>query len=121
MKILENYIYLLDENKQVKVIWKKHNMACIIEVGIEYPSAIVDVCRLSGVTLTEEILLKCGFDKLLSIFKKDDFKIGLDGNDFLLSEITVVFENKIKFKIQYLHQLQNLYFALTGKELEVNL
>lgn len=78
-----------------------------------------------GVELTEEILLKCGFDwyKL-----NDDLGYALkkvscgivfkyDIHDFEVS----VFVNNEVVSVKHLHQLQNLYFALCGKELEVNL
>jgi hypothetical protein len=34
---------------------------------------------------------------------------------------TIQFQNKVEVEIKYLHQLQNLYFSLTGKELEIKL
>ena len=74
------------------------------------------------IPLTEEILLKCGFEKhsVTGWFMGKgrtitiDLKIGLiyiNGN--------IVSKNKNLFR--YLHQLQNLYFALTNEELTVNL
>ena len=65
-----NYV-LLDDEKLVKVIWVKYDNVCIIEIGKEYPSAIVNISRISGIPLTEEILLKFGFEKLTS--KKGGF------------------------------------------------
>ncbi len=77
---------------------------------------------LKPIPLTEEILLKCGFEKhsVTGWFMGKgrtitiDLKIGLiyiNGN--------IVSKNKNLFR--YLHQLQNLYFALTNEELTVNL
>lgn len=72
------------------------------------------------IKLTEDILLKCGFIKdefdnwenetRLGLYKPDDF----DGYLSIWGDSTVG-------ECYYLHQLQNLYFALTGKELEVRL
>ena len=62
MKIQENYFYKLDNLKEVKVIWKKYDKANILEIGVEYPTAIVDLDRFSGIELNEEWLLKFGFE-----------------------------------------------------------
>lgn len=77
--------------------------------------------HVSGIPLTEEWLLKFGFithdnhdyfidissvcdiHSWFSVFKADDFYY-IDAFDI---------------KIRYVHQLQNLYFALTGEELEI--
>ena len=69
------------------------------------------------VELTEEILLKCGFEKHNKEFWFKDFFIGLIDNSFNLKEGIGVYVADV----YYLHQLQNLYFALTGEELTVNL
>jgi len=75
------------------------------------------------IPLTEEILLKCGFEKdkknnSFNIYKHkyyDLFFRIFDGGaiSFCLNNEYVL--------IKYLHQLQNLYFALTNEELIVNL
>lgn len=80
----------------------------------------------SPIKLTEDILLKCGFDK----------KIQGNGSvwcGLYHSELNgAVFYSLSKFKFRYqhgaidielksVHQLQNLYFDLTGQELEVKL
>jgi len=77
--------------------------------------------QLRGITLTEEILLKCGFDAIGTISKTEyfiievngcDLEIDLDTQSFRLNEFRFPFDNM-------LHSLQNLYFALTGQELNV--
>lgn len=104
--------------------------------------------EIEPIPLTEEILLKCGFEwfkpfkcyshKQLNIYiglntKKsecyalhclniDDYngvkKTKYDGKLYLTSEAEYLVSET---PIEYLHQLQNLYFALTGQELEVNI
>jgi hypothetical protein len=74
--------------------------------------------------LTEEWLLKFGFKKLsnewlrLEVCKKwgslywealSGFRLTINSNEIQLSHI------------KYIHQLQNLYFALTGEELKYEL
>jgi len=71
------------------------------------------------IPLTEEWLLKFGFEK------DDPFFTNMDSYSF--NGLTMEFYKKecqfhyqgadIEFK--YVHQLQNLYFALTGEELEI--
>ena len=91
---------------------------------------------IKPIPLTHELLEKCGFsDK--------DYKSGYIGieikaggmiTDFVLTKPQVLGEFQKQFcweytagnipfflKLEYLHQLQNLYFALTGEELEINL
>jgi TATA-box binding protein (TBP) (component of TFIID and TFIIIB) len=76
--------------------------------GIYYESKIFPI------PITEEILLKCGFEKGKCYFSLENFDIDLKG--------WFGFNNMVaNANIKYLHQLQNLYFALTGEELEVNL
>lgn len=83
------------------------------------------------IPLTEEILLKCGF------FKCEDFDEGglidyryelhlFNGSISFTSnwnteDCIYVNLNQCGADVFYLHQLQNLYFALTGEELNVKL
>ncbi|MFV0149770.1 hypothetical protein OBJ95_06055 [Empedobacter falsenii] len=68
------------------------------------------------IELTEEILLKCGFKEIRKgVFKLKDWYIDLTSKVWKFKREY----QDINFK--HLHQLQNLYFALTGKELEIEL
>ena len=70
-----------------------------------------------AIPLTEEILLKFGFFKKLGNYELENFRfhisqpMNFDG--FVFCEGYSV----ITDKIQFVHQLQNLFFALTGEEL----
>jgi len=78
-----------------------------------------------GETLTEEWLVRFGFEKYKrgndEIFCIDDFEIQIHGDKYVLSihggetapNLTQYFAHHTK----HVHQLQNLYFALTGEEL----
>jgi hypothetical protein len=69
------------------------------------------------IPLTHEILKKCGFEKyepMMYRLKSGWHWIALDINSIYINGRQSVLVN-------YLHQLQNLYFALTGEELTVNL
>jgi hypothetical protein len=63
------------------------------------------------IKLTEEWLLKFGFEKKESIWSLNEIE--------LTSWFTFRFsKNPLKLQeIDYVHQIQNLYFALTGEEL----
>ena len=84
--------------------------------------------KLKPIPLTEEILLKCGFSIVNenSAGKKYSYVIdGIFSQDFnlVLWKTTKNFGKIYRgnLEIKYLHQLQNLYFALTNEELTVNL
>jgi hypothetical protein len=69
---------------------------------------------IQPVPITEEWLLRFGFE----------FKVVYGNNFWTLNNILIFedkngnFEYSVGLKIQSIHQLQNLYFALTGKELQ---
>jgi hypothetical protein len=69
---------------------------------------------INPISLTEEWLLKFGA-------KKFDLGFNLDANNFRFSfnSILLCWINGIKTEVKYVHQLQNLYFALTAHELNV--
>lgn len=83
---------------------------------------------LSGIPLTEEILLKCGFEVIDDNPKQKPHYKG----DILFKVLDFEFTNSMcdGFKcyqinngetiIKSLHQLQNLFHALTGQELTIN-
>lgn len=66
--------------------------------------------------LTEDWLEKFGFKTDDIIWVKDEIQIGHYKSGFYLCSGTLL---RLSKKIKYVHQLQNLYFALTGKELKL--
>lgn len=80
----------------------------------------IEVAELfEPITLTKEILLNCGFKILMGyMYETNNLqgKIRMNENNEFMYEY-----NSIVKKINGVHQLQNLYFALTGKDLEINL
>lgn len=92
------------------------------------PVSIIDTTETSEQTtcnpieITEEWLLNFGFYKSAwdnySSFRKmigdNDYAIVIDeSGDCMVGDITIK-------SVKYVHQLQNLYYALTGKELKLN-
>jgi hypothetical protein len=74
------------------------------------------------IPLTPEILDKCGFKE------RADTGLYSNGKNFFLhhyylmdDEYCFRYNDYKSYPIRFLHQLQNLYFALTGEELTVNL
>jgi hypothetical protein len=80
--------------------------------------------EVDPVLLTEEAISKCGFKEVGfydNVYYLDDFRIYLDKKaDYGLLKYEKETEN-IEIEIDSIHKLQNVYFALTGKELEVDL
>ena len=75
-----------------------------------------DFSKLKGIELSEEWLTKFGFEKVFYIkdmqckIENDILICGYVDSEYGMDEVT---------NIQFVHQLQNLYFALTGTELEL--
>ena len=90
-----------------------------------------EVADLIPIQLTEEILLKCKGVKssytsnpeLIGASKKYDLGsiIIFQPNEDESVFYTCINEYMDNLIVDALHQLQNLYFALTGQELEINL
>ncbi len=75
------------------------------------------------IPLTKEILLKCGWVKNNNINSFEmigECRMFLNETSFGYNMYNYILGASICKKIKYLHQLQNIYFALTQKELEIN-
>lgn len=95
------------------------------------------------IPLSEEILLKCGFEKSSEYWYAIKFKVYTEMGGTQINELSInpeIGKCNIEFvgyigapmkgdsgvllsdyQTRYLHQLQNLYFALTGEELTINI
>ena len=116
------------------------NVTMIGEFGIQSKTRLETINAkfitpdITGIPLTEEWLLRFGFEKnkvKLDLVDWTDYRKGnmvLNYTTFEVtgyqveygSEIFDIEERTHICAIQYVHQLQNLYFALTGKELTIN-
>ncbi len=88
---------------------------------------------VTPIPLTPEILVKCGFVKSGEIHYSMEFKENINGmasvdvcfseRDGILFQQTVDdgWHMGVDVKIQYLHQLQNIYLSLTGSPLNIEL
>jgi len=102
-----------------------NNDSCnITPIKCSSPVVTVKFKNIEPIPLTEEWLLKFGFDKV-GEWMGIDFnpRMGMRFYNGNAAECDITQDDKyIAFKcgfIQYVHQLQNLYFALTGNELEL--
>lgn len=88
------------------------------ENGVSYSGNTYD--RIDPIPLTIEILEKCGFELESHDYKwflliDCPFKIFYDLEQVCYDSLL------LDVRIPYLHQLQNLYFALTGTEINLTL
>lgn len=74
------------------------------------------------IPLTEEWLIKFGVEELDKTGTRTDYKIGDGYFEFKIesSQFGVSFIiGNLDLELKYVHQLQNIYFALTGQELTI--
>ena len=84
--------------------------------------------RINPIPLTEEWLVKFGFEKVNDNFmtiesyhyENKNCWIYLIADGFELELNTLSERNNLCRTYKYVHQLQNLYFALTGEELTIS-
>jgi hypothetical protein len=104
----------LNEEKTYSVNLRKHKVKGL--EGFEFEDNYSQFIEfLNPIPLTEELLLKFGFRKMYGFdnytgWFKDDVEVECNYNNSNLF-------NCINVEIKYLHQLQNIYSALTQKEL----
>jgi hypothetical protein len=119
---LDNYICINNNLHPCRV--KEITMSSVVVESIKENYSEPTINSMNPLPLTEEWLLKFGFEEtdpitfmggLYSIKKPDGFYI----NKETMSYCTFDYEGTIDdiIKIEYVHQLQNLYFAVTGEEL----
>lgn len=110
-------IYMTGEGYSLRVMG--------VKVGIPDPQPIES---FKPIPLTEEWLVKLGFEKVISNavdfigrpMKIVDFNLGSWTVNDEKGKYTFCVESALGLTdIQYVHQLQNLYFALTGTELTI--
>ncbi|WP_185260330.1 hypothetical protein [Elizabethkingia anophelis] len=77
--------------------------------------------QLIPIPLTEEWLLKLGFiDEALECRNERIHKTYRSG-ELILDERFILMDIDTKVEVKYIHQLQNLFYALTGEELKLQI
>lgn len=81
----------------------------------------IDMLKVEPILITEKLLLKCGFEK------HEDRSLNLyNGNFEMYKEVDeclvlIIEGQRLPLShIKSIHQLQNLYYYLTGQELTIN-
>ena len=95
---------------EIKVCNIEDNFAQVTEDGFK----IVKTSDILGIPLTEEIFIKFGFKR----FSFNKFSIG---SFFIHFEGNLIMCVKSGVLLTTVHQLQNLYFAVTKQELRIKL
>lgn len=88
------------------------------EKGVELKNTVAE---LRPIPLTEKWLVKFGFEKTneseeVEWYRLNNFEIAIHEED---NQVYFVFQHMVLRFIKSVHQLQNLYFSLTGSELTV--
>lgn len=95
---------------KVKLI-EESGLAVLFEDGEDI---WIDIWQFCPIPITEKWLLKFGFEKgefLKNCWDNDELSISLENGVVVFGLMNSVVE------MRYVHQLQNLYYCLTGKEL----
>ena len=107
----ESYAYEAQDNMSIN-IWKIEDYHAVMTHGDIY------MRHCFPVLLTEEWLRKFGFERFPwglvkgNLLFRDDLKNPCE-------TLTLEIGNGFRTEIKYVHQLQNLYYALTNEELTV--
>lgn len=127
-----NWVKSLDIEYSVISIDQKGNVKGMDVLATEDGNTTFNLDKtIQPIPLTDDILLKCGFDNnpnWLGRFDGTTHVLDLGylffAKGMMSIEGVTLFDNSSRstgIHIKNLHHLQNLYFALTGNELEINI
>jgi hypothetical protein len=116
-----NYLFLNGKSVFITEIRKE----CVVEVSnIEGIYNVLPIQTLQPITITEDILFKCGF----ILPAKYEYTIEFKNLELFISLICIRGKWNVGLfspyglvhpkRITYFHELQNLIFSLTGKKIE---
>lgn len=111
---------LVDLGNRIAKVIEINHLSCVVVDLEETQDTIEDYERTKPIKLTEEWLLKLGFEKQMAW----TYKISLTGNKNLVYYLgekgwSIGNKNYSDFSCEHVHHLQNLYFALTREELTI--
>lgn len=118
-----NYLKYNSEIKQVSSI-HNDNTIRFKDGSSSIGCFIIKNENIKPIPLTEEILLKCGFEFINNTFYRSrNSELCLYNTASKNKMIPDYYGKRLVtgYDFKYLHQLQNLYYALTGEELTINL
>ncbi len=102
--------------------WVLEDGEYVLVEKLEYDGQINNNFDFEPIPLTEEILLKCGFE-----YEGNSLLINIQGGEISYEYGCIYlgmghyYQESNQLEIKHLHQLQNLYFALTVEELNIEL
>lgn len=97
----------------------KDKITAVNSVGTNIDT--INIMYVEPIPITEELLLKNGFEQWHFLFKTLFMEMYEVGNGWHLHIDNEHFETALSITIKYLHQLQNAFYLVTDKELEVEL
>jgi len=112
-----NFVYVFNSENKKKML--------PIKDGLEIERILRNTLKIKPIRLSYKILMMCGFELI-----NDEFVLELSSGIKIVQtnffgmwtlEYNGLLPEKqmIPFELDFLHQLQNLYFCLNGEELEV--
>ncbi|TYP89439.1 hypothetical protein BC792_12740 [Sphingobacterium allocomposti] len=119
---LGNYVNLNDGSEHDKIrqiSGIEHKIVYTLIKGCRFAQVHQSFDRIYPIPLTEEIIIKCGFERS----EYNDYRHPILFGTLTLYEgvAELHISDMYSVWVNNLHQLQNLYFALTGEELEVKI
>jgi hypothetical protein len=113
---------LVDLGNRIAKVIEINHLACVVVDLEETQDTIEDYERTKPIPLTEEWLLKFGFELDIEDdgYSKGKYKASVSDEGCIFFIYDSYYPIEI-CEFKYIHQLQNLYFALTGEELILNI
>jgi len=100
------------------------NVVCSRAMHVHQSDTVIPYQDVEPIPLTPEILEKCGFDYIdmySSLIGNLYFKITFGGNGLIFHYNHHCNPKNRQVSVLHLHQLQNLYYSLTGEELPIKI
>lgn len=113
---------IIDFDGMKSIVKEIDNQGVVVFIKETDETEWIDLFQFTPIPLTEEVLLKCGFEQ-----KDHFFRLHLVNSIYIEfnSECNLwhfdIYMNTSRIELQYLHELQNIYSSITFKELEINL
>jgi hypothetical protein len=127
-----NWVYVTDEvlvgdEFKENFIARVQTIKGLGSLSVDGGRSDISLRHVDPIPLTPEILQKCGMTKdnyweNCYLFTENEGMFSFEWkNDALVMYVGNTLEYESGPDVKYLHQLQNLYFALTGEELNIEL
>lgn len=113
---INNYLDFEGKPHKVSAIHGDNTIRFLVPYGGSIGCFSIKNPDIKPIPLNEEWLLKFGFVKSTHWFELENTSISLNLNQYILEFNDAYQESKMPV---YVHQLQNLYYALTNKELTI--